>query len=124
MNGNKIFADTNILLYFLRGEEEVIEMLANKEVVISFITELEMLSFPNLSSDSEKIVREFLSNCTIININNKIKNSTINFRKKYNLKLPDSIIAATASDLNLPILTADQQFRKINSIEIILYEPN
>ncbi len=124
MNGNKIFADTNILLYFLNGEEEVVEMLKNKEIFISFITELEMLSYPELSTDSENIIRGLLSNCTIININSKIKKSTVNFRKKYKLKLPDSIIAATVSSLNLPIITADQQFRKIDSLEIILYEPH
>lgn len=124
MNGSKIFADTNILLYFLNGEEDVIEIFSNKEIFISFVSELEMLSYPNLSPDSEKIINEFLSQCTVININSEIKKATISLRKKYNLKLPDSIIAASASVLNLPILTADQQFRKIKSLEIILYEPN
>lgn len=124
MNGNKIFADTNILLYFLNGEEDVIEIFSNKEIFISFVSELEMLSYPNISPDSEKIINEFLSQCTIINIHSEIKKATISFRKKYNLKLPDSIIAASASVLNLPILTANQQFRKIKSLEIILYEPN
>ena|SRR5690606_22387911 len=124
MNGSKIFADTNILLYFLNGEEDVIEILSNKEIFISFVSELEMLSYPNISPDSEKIINDFLSQCSIININNEIKQATISLRKKYNLKLPDSIIAASASVLNFPILTADQQFRKIKSLEIILYEPN
>lgn len=124
MNGNKVFADTNILLYFLNGEEEVIEILSDKELFISFITELEMLAFPSQTADSELIIKGFLSNCTIININSKIKNSTIDLRKKYNLKLPDSIIAATASVLNLPLLTADHHFKKITSQEIILYDPN
>jgi predicted nucleic acid-binding protein len=45
MNGSKIFVDTNILLYFLKGDEEVIDMISDNEIVISFITELELLSF-------------------------------------------------------------------------------
>ncbi len=41
MSGNKLFVDTNILLYFLSGDQEVIEMISDKDLVISFITELE-----------------------------------------------------------------------------------
>ncbi len=51
MSGNRLFVDTNILLYFLNGDQEVIEMISDKELVISFINELEMLSFPKTSVD-------------------------------------------------------------------------
>ena len=50
MSGSRLFVDTNILLYFLQGDREVIEMIADKNLVISFITELELLSFPKLSA--------------------------------------------------------------------------
>lgn len=122
MNGTKIFADTNVILYFLQGEKEIVEILSEKEIIISFITELELLSFPDLTIASEKIIKNLLLNCTIVNINNHIKSSTINLRKLYHLKLPDAIIAATAMNLNLPILTADKQFGKIDHLEVLLYE--
>ena len=48
MNGSRIFVDTNILLYFLNGDVEVIDMISDKDIFISFITELELLSFPKL----------------------------------------------------------------------------
>lgn len=54
MSGNNLFVDTNILLYFLRGDQEVIAMLTDKALHISFITELELLSFPDITNDSEK----------------------------------------------------------------------
>ena len=44
MSGNRIFVDTNILIYFLIGDREVIEMISDKDIVISFITELELLA--------------------------------------------------------------------------------
>jgi predicted nucleic acid-binding protein len=49
MSGNRLFVDTNILLYFLKGDPEVIEMIYDRNLVISFITELELLAIPNIS---------------------------------------------------------------------------
>lgn len=49
MNGSEILVDTNIALYFLKGDPEVIEILKDKSVYVSFITEIELLSFPKLN---------------------------------------------------------------------------
>jgi len=122
MSGNKLFVDTNILLYFLNGDQEVIEMLSDKEIIISFINELEMLSFPKISPDSEETINGLLKNCTIVDITPEIKNLTIEFRRKSKLKLPDSIVAATAFYSQLPLLTADKQFRTLEELEVIIYE--
>lgn len=92
MSGNRIFVDTNILLYFLNGDHEVIEMIRDKDIVISFVTELEMLSFPALSLDSEKIIKELLKNCMIVEMNPEIKDLTIGFRKKCKIKLPTKLL--------------------------------
>jgi predicted nucleic acid-binding protein len=122
MSGNRLFVDTNILLYFLKGDQEVIEMVSDKDLIISFITELELLSFPKISPDSEKTIKGLLKNCLIIDLSPEIKDLTIEFRRKSKLKLPDSIVAATAYYHKLPLLTADKQFRTIEELEIIMYE--
>jgi predicted nucleic acid-binding protein len=62
MNGSRIFVDTNILLYFLNGDPEVIDMISDKEIFISFITELELLSFPKLMAISVRPCQCFRSN--------------------------------------------------------------
>ncbi len=97
-------------------------MISDKEIIISFITELELLSFPSLTDESEKIIRGLLKNCLIVDISPEIKELTIGFRKKSKLKLPDSIIAATSFYYKLPFLTADKQFRTIQELDIIIYE--
>jgi predicted nucleic acid-binding protein len=122
MSGNRLCVDTNILLYFLTGDQEVIEMISDKDLVISFITELELLSFPKISPESEETIKGILKNCQIIDINPEVKDLTIEFRRKSKLKLPDSIVAATAFSLKLPLLTADKQFRTIEELQIIMYE--
>lgn len=73
MNGNKLFIDTNIILYLLGGDVTLAEMLNQKQVYISIVTELELLSFKNITKKEERIIREFVNQCKIININNSIK---------------------------------------------------
>jgi hypothetical protein len=122
MNGNKIFVDTNILIYFLQGDKDVIAMISDKEIVISFITELELLSLPKISDKSKKLIKELLKICLIIDINAEFKDLAIEFRKKSKIKLPDAIIAATAYFHQLPLLTADKQFKSIEELEVLIYE--
>ncbi len=114
--------DTNILLYFLKGDKEVIEMIAEKELIISFITELELLSFGELAPGSEGTIRELLDGCFIVNITPEIKTLTISIRRQSRLKLPDAIIAATAGSMKLPLVTADRQFKSVEELDVIMYE--
>lgn len=72
---------------------------------VSFITQLEILSFSNLTKSSEKLINELLSECVIIDINNEIKRSAIELRKNYKLKLPDCLMAATAASPTPPCNT-------------------
>ena len=120
MNGNNLLLDTNILIYLLSGESSLVDILFENNCYISFITELELLSFYNLSHENEKI-QPLLDDLTIIDINSTIKSNVVEVRKKNKLKLPDSIIAATAKYLNIPLLTADLAFEKLDNIDIIIF---
>ena len=122
MNGNKLFLDTNIILYLLNGDFTLAEMLNNKQIYISVITELELLSFRHITNNEEKIIREFVKQCKVINITNPIKEETIQIRKKYKTKLPDSIIIASALYLDFPLITADSEFKKVEELALIHYE--
>jgi predicted nucleic acid-binding protein len=48
------------------------------------------------------------------------KKRTIEIRKRSKIKLPDAIIAASASVCGLPLLTADKQFEKISELNTLL----
>lgn len=114
--------DTNIVLYFLNGDKTLIPILEDKSLFISFITQLELLSYNELSSEEIESIQLFLNECTIIDININIKNIAIDLRKKYHLKLPDSIIIATAIWLNSPVISSDMEFARAIEADIILYE--
>jgi hypothetical protein len=122
MNGNNFLCDTNILLYLLNGDQIVSDLIDKRKIFISFITEIELLSFKKLSQTEYKIIKELISDCTLIDLNREIKEKAIAFRQKYNLKIPDTIIAATSDYLKIPLISADKQFKKIKDINLIFYQ--
>lgn len=105
MSGNRLFVDTNILLYFLKGATDVVELISDKELTVSVITEIELLSFPQLTSDSQSQIKDLLKECHIVELNEEIKDLTIEFRKKYKLKIPDAMVTASAYTKKIPLFT-------------------
>ena len=123
MNGNSLLLDSNIVLYLLNGEETLIPLLEDKQLYLSFITQLELLSFPKISREEINKIESFIKECIIIEMSSTIKNDTINLRKKFYLKLPDSIIAATSLYINVPLVTADSDFKKLtDEVDLVFYQ--
>lgn len=122
MSGNKLFIDTNIVLYLLNGDQTLAELLHEKQLYISFITELELLAYQGITEGEQKIIEDFVNQCKVITLNNSIKKETIRVRKNYNTKLPDSIIIASALYLDLPLITSDVEFKKVDELTLIQYE--
>lgn len=117
----QLIVDTNILIYVLKKDAQLAYLLDQKKIFVSYISELELLSFPKITPSETEITKELLTNCRIIPFADDIKENTISFRKKYNLSLPDAIIAATAQVFFIPLLTADKKFGKIKEIETSIY---
>lgn len=122
MSGIRVVADTNLLIYVLDGNSKVANYLDGKEVVISFITELEILGKYSPSPQDKKEIRRILESCLIVDINQEIKNIVIDLRQSQKIKLPDAIVAATAIYVGLPLLSADKSFRKIQDLNSLILE--
>lgn len=107
MSGDSIVIDTNIALYLFNGDETIAELLDGRNVYLSFISELELLGYRGVTDEARRHISGFIKDSIIIGINEHIKKITIDLRIKYNLKIPDAIIAASALYLNLPLFSAD-----------------
>lgn len=123
MNGNKILIDTNIALYLFNGDQDLAAELQDTEAYVSFINELELLGYRGITEQEESWMELFLEECSIMDFNKGIKDITIDLRRKYKLKLPDAIIAATAIFLGIPLISADSHFDKITNLVFIKYQP-
>ena len=69
-------------------------------------------------------LRKCLRSCFIVDIESPIKQVAIDLRKKYQMKLPDAIVAATAIHLQIPLITADKDFEKVEELMLYLYQPD
>jgi hypothetical protein len=67
VNGNKYLLDTNILLYVTGGKLDI-AALPDGEFYTSFVSELEVLSYPTITTQEEEQLRHFLSEIPIIDI--------------------------------------------------------
>ena|ERR1700761_6081407 len=121
MSGTDILADTNICIYLLNGDENLAQVLQHQNLSISIITEMELCAYHNKPA-SLQLLNVFLESVSIINIDEKVKSKAIYLRKVSKLKLPDCIVAASAMAYNTPLITADKAFKKIEDLDLILYE--
>jgi predicted nucleic acid-binding protein len=85
--------------------------------VISAITEIELLCWKTASENDLKVLNNFIQDATVIELEQEIKSKTAEIRKANKIKLPDSIIAATAIVYNLTIITRNTaDFKNIDGL--------
>jgi tRNA(fMet)-specific endonuclease VapC len=121
MSGAKIILDTNALLLYLQGNFKIEFDIS--EIGISVITKIEYLVNSELGVKDLYLFDEFEGQIKIFFLdkdNDFLLKETIKIRKKYKLKLPDAIIAATAIVNNATLLSADDVFAKIYNLKFEL----
>lgn len=118
MNGDRVLLDTNVVLYLLSGKLKTTQLIEGR-YAISFVTELELLSYPFVSESEETSIKDFIQNIEIVDLTPEIKQQTIALRKKYKLKLPDAIICATAVCEDASLITFDKSFEKVKELKLL-----
>jgi len=110
--------DTNVIIYHLNGISQASIFIDKnfKRISISFITYIEVLSYPFDNNEVETEVKHFLNQLKMISIDAKIIEKSIEIRKKSKMKIPDAIIAATASVENLILVT--RNIKDFKSVKI------
>ncbi len=101
----KAVLDTNAILYLLGGKLQ--EPLPPPQYFTPVICEIELLSYPALDEAAVARVRGFLSAISLVGLTDGVKETAIQLRRQYSLKIPDSIIVATAVWLQAELLTND-----------------
>jgi predicted nucleic acid-binding protein len=120
MNGIRVLCDTNALIHLLGGKTEIVDFLTGKQIFISVITELELYGKQNLSLAEISIIDMLTESCFVIDLPQPVKQIVKKLKQKYKIKLPDAIIAATAIYLDIPLVTFDTDFNKIEDLKLVL----
>ena len=115
MNSERFVIDTNI--FILRVNDRLAELLPRGEIACSVITEIELLSFPALTSAEETLLRSTLARVAVYGIDQDIKEEAIRLRRQSRLKLPDAIIAATALCHQAVLVTNDTELQNVPGLK-------
>lgn len=85
--------------------------------IITVITEIELLCWKSARDEDDLLIYEFIKGAFVIELEQQIKMETVTIRKINRLKLPDSIIAATALVYKLTLLTRNvEDFKNIGEL--------
>lgn len=125
----KILIDTDIFIDFLRGHKSAYDffkkMIISDKVIVfsSIITEIELLSGKGCESLSKQNkIEDLLLLTNQVNIDHPIIIKATDFKRKYNLTIPDAIISATTYRTKSLLVTRNvKDFKRIK--EIKLYKP-
>jgi predicted nucleic acid-binding protein len=90
------------------------QTLSDTEQIVSVITELELLSFPLITEEQETKIKAFLAERKIVPLTDEVKHKAVEFRRRTNKKLPDSIIAATSIVSNATLITRDKKLLNVS----------
>ena len=111
--------DSNIIIYSYSSEFEYLrELIISESCTISEISRVEVLGYHGLKKEEDKYFRDIFDYVPLILPNQDIFDQAITIRKKYNLKLGDSLIAATAVINDLEIYTRNlSDFERVKDLK-------
>jgi predicted nucleic acid-binding protein len=118
-----LFLDTNVVIYALQGKQHIADLIKEEKLYLSFISEIELLSWTSLDSEDENLVSEFINGCQVVEYSSRLKEIVIDFRKRYRLKISDAFIAASAFQFEMLLVSADSIFSRIKEIEFFQVKP-
>ena len=125
MGRQEYLIDTNVTIEYIgeilsRKALDFLDNIIDTQYCISVINKIELLGFSGLSEKEEQKFLEFINGSDVLELDENVVNSTIEIRKKYKIKLPDSIIAATALVNNLTVLTHNvKDFEKVEGLMVL-----
>jgi len=117
--------DTNAIIYYLKDDPGTVSSLRNifaqnVPLYVSAMTELELFGFSNLSAAEETLIEELLATVAVISMDSRIARLAAFIRRQHRLKVPDSIIAATALFTGSTLLTRNtRDFRRIPNLSLL-----
>lgn len=118
--------DTNTVIYYLQqqlsneAEQYIDSILLESRPSISAITEIELLCWKTATEKDMDVLNNFIGDSFVHELEQNIKDKTVEIRRNYAIKLPDAIIAATALVNDLTLISQNiKDFGKIHELSLV-----
>ena len=123
--GPRYLIDSNVIIDYAAGRfsiksSDFIEEILNQQFLISIIVKIEVLGFDDLPHKITAM-EDFIGMAKIIPLDDKVTDTAIRLRRKHKkLKLGDAIIASTAIEYNLILMTLNvADFINISNLNVL-----
>ena len=116
-----VLIDTNVISRYFNNslDSNLVSILETSSFKISVITRIELLSWDKYNAKQLELLTDFVSNCDIVSLDDNIIVKTIELRRKYKLKIPDAIIAASALLSNATLISLDNDFKNVKALKVL-----
>lgn len=114
--------DTNTVIDYLDNKLpiESNSLIDSVHSQISVITRIELLGWANATEEQTSVLEQFVKTSIVYNLEESVILKVIELRKTISIKLPDAIIAATALQNNLTLITRNKNdFKNLQSLKIL-----
>lgn len=118
-----LFLDTNVVVYALQGKQHIADLIKEEKLYLSFISEIELLSWSSIDQEDQNLISEFIKKCQVVEYSSGLKEIVIDFRKRYKLKMSDAFVAASAFQFEMLLVYADSVFTRIKEVEFFQVKP-
>ena len=123
--GQKYLIDSNVIIDYVSNRlpikgSDFVEQIFNGKFLISVIVKIEVLGFDD-APHKMAAMEDFIGMAKVIPLDEKLTNTAIKLRRKYKkLKLGDAIIASTAIEHNLILITNNfADFSNISELKLL-----
>jgi predicted nucleic acid-binding protein len=116
--------DSNIIIGATRPEGGVlVGYVAQESACISIVTAIETLGFHRLSEEEEQAIQAYLGELPQVPLNQAVASRAIALRKQRKMGLADAILAATALEWDIPLVTCNSEdFKHVAGLKVIAPE--
>lgn len=125
----RLLVDTNIVIAYLHGDERLVPLftraaIGNIDLTVSVITEYELLRYPAITPEEEIIVLRLLNALRVCSVERRTAQLASMLLRQYDGTHADLLIAATAIEHGVPLLTQNaRDFRKIKELNLLTEPP-
>ena len=113
--------DTNIIIYACKsGGDWLSTWTEDPSAAIASVSRVEALGYHRITSAEDAALRRFFSANPSYPLDDEVIERAIALRKQKNMGLADALIAATALEYDLPLVTRNtDDFERIGGLRII-----
>ncbi len=115
--------DSNILIYAANAsglENKVSHLVEDRASCISAISKVEVLGYHNFKANEKTALEGILDGITIFPVSEQVIDVAVELRQRKSMSLGDAIIAATALQYQLPLVTRNtDDFKWIAGLQLV-----